>query len=143
MRSELPMKSGIKHFAANYVGKWWLSSAVVLVSLALFVITSLVESERNGICRILLNVLLAALCVSLLGVIGAAVWNLVMRRWAAAIGRLLLLSPLAGVIAVSMVILMLSSWDSEYKDHFSDNLTIPDNIAVAQPQKWREPTGGR
>lgn len=108
-----------------YFSSWWLPAlAVVLFSLPLLV--ALMLNSRGVLTAVSILPLIAAF-----GMLLAAIWNFVKRRWIKGLINLLLL-PLCW-LGVSFVLLIVY-FAGPSKDGFADKLQIPTGIDVAEPQ---------
>jgi hypothetical protein len=92
--------------------------------------------------QVLANILLLLSVVAFLGLIIASIANFIRKRWLNGIANLVLFLAI-GVIFV----LVLASWmlgTTQMKDGFADNLTIPEVIEIAEPERvksrpWFDP----
>lgn len=78
-----------------------------------------------------------AFLVSLLGVLGAALWNFIQKRWIRGTLNLLALPVcFAAVLAVSFACMFYGPGE----DHFADNLVIPPELEISAPLPHESPS---
>ncbi len=135
-----PMK--LKRIAVAYAASWWIPSAFAFCMLIAFVLTCVLSSKH---LVLLGNGMLILLGSSLLGILAASIWNFVKKRWGRGTVNLLMF-PVSLVVTFIVGLLMFSvMFDSVFgpsEDGFADNLTIPDNIEIAEPLDWGEESRG-
>ncbi len=120
-----------KQVISNYFSSWWVPATTCLALLAALTIAALLHWRPFAIVS---NILFVCLAVVFLGILGAAVWNFTQKRWAIGTANLVLF-PLCGAVAVvAMGSLMFASVFGPSDDGFADNLSIPNDIEVAEPQ---------
>ncbi|HAL91834.1 MAG TPA: hypothetical protein DCM68_02260 [Verrucomicrobia bacterium] len=83
-----------------------------------------------------------AMALSFLGILAAGLTNFIRRRWTQGLANLLALlgSGVAGCFVLGS--LMLASMLGPSEDGFAENLSIPADLAVAEPQDEPEPRPG-
>ncbi len=111
---------------ARYFGSGWIPATLSLLLLA-----AAGALEFAGPYRFarLSGAFAIAFLVSLLGVLGAALWNFIQKRWIRGMLNLLAL-PIcfAALLAVSFACMFGLS-----EDHFADNLVIPPSLEISDP----------
>ena len=117
----------LKHAHLIYLNKRGFPSAIFLLLVAAFTLAAL---PRWSTFVVVTNVLSWLMAVAFLGSIYAIVWNFIKKRWAAGVISLILLSLCVFAAFVAICFLMVSA---PSEDGFADNLTIPDNIEIAEP----------
>lgn len=122
----------LKRGLAGYFGSWWIPSALSLVLLA-----AAGGFEFAGAYRFaaVSGAFGLAFPVSLLGVVAAALWNFVLKRWRR--GFLNLLGLPVCFVAMLAVAFLCMFGPSE--DGFADNLTIPTGLEISDPLPASEP----
>lgn len=136
------MKMRLKHILSKYFNSKWIPTVTCLVFLAGFTLSALLFWRQ---LVILSNVLFVCLAVAFLGILCAAVWNLIKRRWAKGVINIAMF-PLCGVAAlVAIIFLMFASMLGPSEDGFADNLIVPSNIEITEPQNelMAEPGGAK
>ncbi len=119
------MKIRIRQITSQYFNRWWIPATVCLVLLAAFTVAALPHLRPLAIFS---NVLFVCLAIAFLGILCAAVWNFIKKRWAKGVANLVMF-PLCGVAAfVPMGFLMFALMFGTSDDGFAENLVIPDKI---------------
>ena len=134
------MKVNAKKIVTAYFGSWWIPSITAFLSLIAFMVMSLPNLKH---LTVLANGLLLFLGLSLLGILAAAVWNLVKKHWGKGIVNLLMFPLLLIACLIGSGFLMFASMFGTSDDGFADQLIIPDNIEISQPLDWDEESQGR
>lgn len=122
------MKTLLKGFALRYVSDFWLPGGIAVVVALCLAASAAIPwwSVKNP----LITTFYYAFLVSIAGMLIASLVSFVRRRWLGGFMNLLLI-PF--VLIVTVVAAMFSSSGG---DHFADNLTIPDNIAITTPKEF-------
>lgn len=76
------------------------------------------------------------------GVIAAAVWNLIRRRWKLGIINLALVLGCGVATVFALGFLMFTSMFGPSEDGFADNLAIPADVEVSEPGEGLDPQPG-
>ncbi len=122
----------LKRALARYFASGWIPAALALLLLA-----AAGGLEMAGPYRFarLSGAFAIAFLVSLLGVLGAALWNFIRKRWMRGTLNLLALPAcFAALLAVSFVCMFGPS-----EDHFADNLVIPAGLEISEPLPQNDP----
>lgn len=125
----------MKKFLARYFNSWWLPALVYVCLLGFLTITTF---SRWKTPPILTFVLFCIAGIAFWGIVAASIWNLVRKRWKLGVINLLLVFS-CGVATVALSLLFFISTFGPSKDGFADNLTIPEGIEIADPD--RDTTG--
>jgi hypothetical protein len=136
------MKIGPKTVLLAYFDRWWLPAVTCAALVFIYVLAQVARwwIAKTTFSRLLYVVLLGGLraCVglSLLMLLAAAVWNLVQKRWAKSILNLAMIF-VCGLLALHAYgFLLLVAIFAPDEDHFSDNLVIPNDIAITEPASY-------
>jgi hypothetical protein len=130
------MKVLLKKVVSVYFKSWWLPFVTAFCTLLLFLITgiiTIVHSDSRFV-RLLGGGLLNLLILTLLGILVAAIWNLIRKRWARGIVSLLVMFPLS--IAMSLVgfgFLSITSFFGPSEDGFGKDIVIPPEMKLEEP----------
>jgi len=81
------------------------------------------------------NVLFCVAGVAFLGIIAASIWNLIRKRWKLGVLNLFLVFCCGVATVFTLGFLMFASMFGPSEDGFADNLTIPDDIEIAEPDQ--------
>jgi hypothetical protein len=130
----------LKNILTAYFNSWWISSAICLALVIIFTVAALLFwNLLAGIAP----VMFLCLSVSCLGILSAGVWNLFRARWAKGVANLFLLVVCCLASFGWIAILMVESMSGPSEDGFSENLTIPSDVEVAEPlnEPFAEPRG--
>jgi len=122
-----------------YFCSWWLPAFVFLALLGCFTAVAVL---RWNFFPIIADILFSLAALAFLGVISAALWNLVRKRWLQGITNAVLVFGCGAAAIFAFGLLMVSSIFGPSEDGFADNLTIPDGIEIAEPDQdttdpWR------
>ncbi len=123
-------RSVIARVGARYFNSWFYPSTVFLVLVAFAAGAMLLTGAptlhlADGL------IILAAL--AFLGILAAAIWNLVKKRWVKGTINLVLF-PVCAILSVAlMYVVTFASMFGPSEDSFADNLTIPDDIEISEP----------
>lgn len=109
-----------------YFGSGWIPAALSLLLLAAAGALEMAGPYRFAA---LSGGFAVAFLVSLLGVLGASLWNFIQKRWIKGLLNLVAL-PVCGIalLAVSIITMFGPSGDG-----FADNLAIPDGLEISTP----------
>ena len=122
----------MKRILKLYFSSWWMPALLFLVLLGCFTAISLLRFENLAIIAKGLFYLVA---LAFFGVIAAAVWNLIRRRWKLGIINLTLVLGCGVATFFALGFLMFTSMFGPSEDGFADNLTIPEGIEIAEPDQ--------
>lgn len=112
---------------AGYFGSGWIPATLSLLLLA---VTGALELAGPYRFARLSGAFAIAFLVSLLGVLGAALWNFIQKRWIRGTLNLIALPVLlAALLAVSFACMFFGPSE----DHFADNLVIPPGLEISDP----------
>ncbi len=133
------MKLRIRQILALYFASGWVPAIVCLSIIGSLCLVELIP----WLPAILSNALFPCFLVSLAGIILAAIWNLLQKRWAKGLLNVAMV-PVCGTVAFfSFAFFMFAAMTfGPDEDHFADNLTIPADLAVAEPQEELEARPG-
>ena len=90
---------------------------------------------RWKVLSIVANVLFCVAGVAFLGIIAASIWNLIRKRWKLGVLNLFLVFCCGVATVFTLGFLMFASMFGPSEDGFADNLTIPDDIEIAEPDQ--------
>ena len=124
----------IRRAVSRYLGSGWIP-----VTLSLLLLAAAGGLEMAGPYRFarMSGGFAIAFLVSLLGVLGTALWNFIQKRWLKGLLNLVAL-PVCGVALLSVSFVCMFYGPSE--DHFSDNLAIPSGLEISDPLPQNEPS---
>ena len=122
----------MKRILKLYFSSWWLPALLFLILLGCFTAISL---PRFEILAIIAKGLFYLVALAFFGVIAAAVWNLIRRRWKLGIINLALVLGCGVATFFALGFLMFTSMFGPSEDGFADNLTIPAGIEIAEPDQ--------
>jgi len=130
------MKVPLKKTLSFYFNSLWLPAVVFLVLLAVFtalaVLTTILAINWQTII-IIGDLLLICLGVAFAGILSASIWNLIRKRWVKGAMNFVML-PVCGIVAfVALFLTMFVSMLGPSEDGFANNLTIPEDINIAEP----------
>lgn len=112
-----------------YFNSWWLPAILFLVLLASFTAT-VIPPEPLPLVADSLFYLTA---IAFLGMVSTTLWNLLQKRWAkGAINALLVVVCCTATIQAISIIVFASMFGPS-EDGFADDLTIPQDIEIAEP----------
>jgi len=140
------MKIDPKKLLAHYFNNPQVSFRVYIAAFLAFVLSFIyIRLFPLATTIFTLSKLLSTLAVIFfLGIIFAAIWNFIRKRWKKGILNLyftlLSLIITAFCHAFCIVYFKLARIDY-YADHFADHLSIPDNIEIAEPMDWSDEKG--
>lgn len=95
-----------------------------------FTITGMSRWKTLAIVSI---VLFCGAVLTFLGIIAASIWNLIKKRWVVGVINLLLVVGCGAATVFAFGFLLFVSMFGPSEDGFADNLTIPDNIEISDP----------
>ncbi len=127
----------MKRLVRFYFSSWWLPALSFFALLGCFAISAI---PHWHLVHILPGILFTLAVLALIGVLSAAIWNLIQKRWIKGVVNILLLIPCAVVTLFAFGFLMLVSIFGPSEDGFADNLTIPEDIDISKPES--PPWGG-
>ena len=115
----------LKPLFSRYFNSWWIPASLCLLLLVALTFATITVSLHYFVLS-----LFALFAASLVGVLAAAIWNFIKRRWIKGAINTLLLPVCLLALGISFMMTMFGS-DT---DHFADHLTIPTDIEVAEPK---------
>jgi len=132
------MKIRIRNFFAAYLASWWLPAVCYLGLLLLlvpivFAGTRLTNATARGTCELFTTGLFLLLGLLFLGIAFAFLWNLLNKRWLRGVANLAALVVCGGASMMVLGFIAMEAMFGPSEDGFADNLTIPTDIAVANP----------
>lgn len=126
----------MKRALSLYFGSWWLPAFVYMCTLLGFTFATVFDistSSRWQVVAMVSSALLYLAGVAFLGIIFAAVWNLIQNRLHVGIINTLLILVCGVATIVCVYFLAFVSFFGPSEDGFADNLTIPEGIEIAEP----------
>ncbi len=120
----------MKRILTLYFASWWLPAFVYICLLGGFTVTAI---PRLKPLAFVANVLFCLAGLAFLGVIAASIWNLIKKRWVIGIINTFLVSGCGAATIYVFGFLMFASMFGPTEDGFADKLTIPEGIAIAEP----------
>jgi hypothetical protein len=132
------MRIDPKKLLAHYFNSTWIPFCVYIAALLAHLLSSIwVRFFPLGL-GILPKILFTIAAIFFLGIIFASIWNFIRKRWKKGILNLgfTLLSLI--ITFFYMIFLNVSTLLGPSEDHFADNLSIPDNIEIAEPTDWND-----
>ena len=114
----------------DYFNSWWLPAFIYLCLLVGYSVLSLMPWET---LQILANILFGLSIVAFFGLIIASIANFMRQRWLKGIANLLLFFAIGFVFMLLLGVWMLGF--TQMQDGFADNLTIPEGIEIAEPER--------
>jgi hypothetical protein len=120
----------MKRILDIYFNSWWLSA---LVYLCLFGGFTILEVSQSKHLAVLGMVLFCMAGLAFLGLIAAAVWNLIKKRWGTGILNFLLVLGCGVATLFGFGFLFFATMFGPDEDGFADNLKIPDGIDISEP----------
>ncbi len=133
------MKIRPKQILTLYFNSWWFPALVSLAALAAFAIAAVSSSKHFAI---VINAIIIVLGLSFLGILSAAIWNFIKKRWAKGIINLLMFAICTVAVVFVLGFLMVASMFGPSEDGFADYLVIPENIEISEPQDEFETSQG-
>jgi len=131
------MKSQLKQLVWGYFDSWWRPAVTTLIVLAAFTVTAIPHWKPTAI---LANGLLYVLGLSFLGILSAAILNLVRKRWAKGIINLFAMLGCGVATVVALGVLMFASMFGPSEDGFGKDIVIPPDMKVELPLDLRAST---
>jgi len=130
------MRVFVKKVATLYFGSWWLPFAAAFCTLLLFVITGIITIAHSDskLLWFLEGGLPNLLILTLLGILAAAIWNLIRKRWAKGLVNLFVMFPLS--IAISLVgfgVISVASFFGPSEDGYGKDIVIPPDMRLEEP----------
>ena len=128
----------MKRVLSLYFGSWWLPAFVYMCTLLGFTFATVFDistSSRWQVVAMVSSALLYLAGVAFLGIIFAAVWNLIQNRLHVGIINTLLILVCGVATIVCVYFLAFVSFFGPSEDGFADNLTIPEGIEIAEPDR--------
>lgn len=122
----------MKRLLTHYFNSWWLPSLVYLFLLGGFATTAVVALQPLSV---LANILFWLAGFAFLGLIAAAIWNFIQKRWRIGVINLLLIFGCGAATVCALGFVMFASMFGPSDDRFADNLTIPEGIEIADPDQ--------
>lgn len=125
----------LRHAVSRYFGSGWIP-----VTLSLLFLAAAGALELAGPYRFaaLSGAFAVAFLVSLLGVLGASLWNFIQKRWIKGLLNLVALPAcFAALLAVAFVTMF-----GAIEDGFADGLAIPAGLEISAPLPENRPAPG-
>ncbi len=120
----------MKNFLTRYFSSESLPSLVYLSLLFAFTITASTRWMPN----VVVHGLFYLVGFAFLGLIGVAVWHLLRKRWKLGLNNLVRVLGCGVITFFAFVYLTVAAMMGPSEDGFADNLTIPDDIEIAEPE---------
>lgn len=115
----------------RYVTSWWAPALVYICLLACLTITGLLRGKAWSTAA---NVLFCLAGFAFLGTIIVSIWNLARKRWKLGVINLFLVFGCGVATVFAFGFLFASSMFGPSEDGFADNLKIPDDIEISEPE---------
>lgn len=131
------MRINPKRIATLYLSSWWLPFVAAFCTLVALVVLCVVViafpfAKYLGLMATGLFILLG---FSLLGILVAAIWNLVKKQWGKGLFNLLVMLPLFIIATLfGFGFLMVASILGPSVDGFGQDIVIPPDIEVQEPK---------
>jgi hypothetical protein len=132
------MKINPKRLAMLYLSSWWLPFVAAFCALAALVVLgvaviALSSANCLGLIAMWLFILFA---FSLLGILVAAIWNLLKKRWTKGLANLLVMIPLLVIVALLGCVFLLvgSIAIGPSGDGLGQEIVIPRDMDVEEPE---------
>ena len=131
------MRINPKRIVTLYFSSWWVPFVAAFCGLAALVILGAVVTafgfaENLGLIAVGLLVLLG---FSSLGILVAAIWNLVQKRWAKGLVNLLVMLPLSITAALpGFGFLMMASILAPAEDGLGPDIVVPPDVQGHEPR---------
>ncbi|SHI52742.1 hypothetical protein SAMN02745181_0320 [Rubritalea squalenifaciens DSM 18772] len=129
----------IRTYLDKYMQSWWMPSLAYLLLCALSIFTLLLGKPLEILSLYLFSPLAF---ISFIGIMITCFWNLNQRRWGAGIfnGLAVIICPVITALTTSAILFgVILSGPSE--DGFADNLSIPTDIELSEPETHASPLG--
>ncbi|MEZ5661443.1 MAG: hypothetical protein R3E83_23915 [Burkholderiaceae bacterium] len=120
----------MKKSLSDYFSSWWLPAVVYL---CLFISHTILSLMPWKTLQILADILLLFSAFAFLGLIVASPANFIRKQWRVGVANAVLFLVCAAATTVVFGFKLLGSM--EMKDGFADNLTIPEVIEIAEPER--------
>lgn len=120
----------MKKALAYYFNSWWLP---VLVFACIACATAIAMLSPYKLTELVLGLLLDIAGLAFLGMIAAAFWNLIKRRWAKGCANAIFAFGIGKATMLAVGYLLVSFMFGPSEDGFGDNLTIPEGLEIAVP----------
>jgi hypothetical protein len=131
------MRKLLRTIVSRYFDSRWIPTACCLSLLVVAATAALPACPA-----IIANTALIGFALASLGVLSAAIWNIIRKRWANGITNLAMLPVCAVATIVVLFFLMFVSFLGPSEDHFADDLVIPPDVGASEPIKELEPAPG-
>lgn len=122
----------MKRILTRYFNSWWLPALVYICLLGGFTISTIPKWKPLAYVA---NMLFCVAVLAFLGVIAASIWNLIKKRWGKGIINVLFVFGCAAATVSAVGFVMFASMFGPSEDGFTDNLTIPEGIEIADPDQ--------
>ncbi len=105
-----------KQMITKYFDSWWLPTAIFFATLALSIILTVTNCPSKAIIK---NILFIFQQIAFLGILSAAIWNFIKKRWIKGILTLVTF-PVCVMVFIILPIASLSDWtpNSEEDDRY-------------------------
>lgn len=123
------MEKLIKRYASQYFNSWWLPSLIYLIFLTLYAFTSIMQWQPLTVLLTMIDVFLH---LAIVGILASSIWNFIKKKYW--IGSVHLFLAIA-CIAITLQFLLFRAMFGSSEDGFADQLTIPKNIEIAEPDE--------
>lgn len=126
----------MKRALSLYFGSWWLPAFVFMCTLLGFacaVVFDISTSSRWQVVAVVSSVLFYLAGIAFLGIIFAAVWNLVQKRLHVGVINTFLILVCGVATIVCVYFLAFVSFFGPSEDGFANSLTIPEGIEISEP----------
>lgn len=123
--------SRFRNISASYLSSTWVPSVLFLGAWLAFMISAM---SAWAVLRLSACGLLLMAGVAWLGILGAAAWNICNRQWRAGMVNLLMLPAALAIGFVSLGLAVAAPVFGPSEDGFADHLTIPKDLAIAEPE---------
>ena len=113
-----------------YADSWWMPALLYLLLLACFTITAHPQLLPTTWAA---NLFFFAAALAFLGLVAAAIWNLIKKRWGKGAVHILLVVGCGAATLYAILLVAFASMFGPSEDGFADNLTIPEGIDISVP----------
>ncbi len=120
----------MNRFWASYFASKWRPALVFLIVLACMTGAAI---SRIPFLVMAANGLFILALIALLGVVAAAIWNLLKKRWSEGIVNVLMIVACAVAACMAFAAIMFASLFGPSEDGFADELAIPEGLECAIP----------
>ena len=122
----------MKRILTRYFSSWWLPVLVYIGLLGAFTITAIPRWQSLALLE---NGLFCLAILAFLGLIAASIWNLMKKRWGKGLIHLIFIIGCAVATFFMFGFLMVASMFGPSEDGFADQLTIPEGMEIAEPER--------